>query len=712
MGEERAEDRLRALEERLRVLQEENELLAEAQADAAVLGLLGDHLARQDDADAIVRTGLERMSVLKDVPLCALCEVAGPELRILDCFAARGGSEPEGLAFRPSPRVRAGLDQGEVLLVGAGCAEAGLPAEPPFASLAPSGVLLVPFASRHLRHAALLFVFDGPEPHVRQAQAVLQRASAAMQARLETVALLTELKLLNAELDDKVADRTRALRASDERLRLAVEAAALGTFDWDVHAGEVDWSGVDLALGLAPGALGGTIASYLARVHPDDGGAVESALSRAVAADGPQRVEHRVLCDGDVRWVELRARAAGARPGSPRRVAGVVLDVTERRRLEEELRQAQKMESVGRLAGGVAHDFNNLLTTILGVSEMLLSGLAPGDPLAEDLASIRDAGRRAAALTRQLLAFSRKQRIEVRPLQLDEIVRAFAPMLSRLIGEDVKVRLDLAVGLPSVLADPAQVEQILMNLAVNGRDAMPGGGTLTIALAPERVATAVAGGPAAGAYVRLSVADTGAGMSGETAARAFEPFFTTKPRGKGTGLGLATVYGIVKQHGGFVAVETAPGKGARFEVLLPVAPAGAADAAAPEAAPAPARGRGEVVLVVDDEPLVRRALARALGSRGYTVLEADGGEEALALLDARGRVDLLLSDVVMPGMRGPELVRAFRLRCPGRPALLMSGYPGTDDPGGVAVDLEKPLAPDALARAVRAALDGAAPPAR
>jgi hypothetical protein len=381
----------------------------------------------------------------------------------------------------------------------------------------------------------------------------------------------------------------------------------------------------------------------------------------------------------------------------------VVLDVTERRRLEEELRQAQKMESVGRLAGGIAHDFNNLLTTILGVSEMLLAGLPPGDPLAEDLGAVRDAGRRAAGLTRQLLAFSRKQRIEVRPLQLDEIVRAFAPMLSRLIGEDVKVRLDLAIGLPRVLADPAQVEQILMNLAVNGRDAMPDGGTLTIELASEP------GEAPAGPYVRLSVADTGAGMTADVAARAFEPFFTTKARGKGTGLGLATVYGIVKQHGGLVSVASAPGAGARFDVLLPVAPDDRAEpaGAAEREAPAPARGRGEVVLVVDDEPLVRRALSRALGSRGYTVLEAEGGAEALALVDARGQVDLLLADVVMPGMRGPELVRAFRARCPGRPALLMSGYPDADGDGRVTVDLEKPLGPDALARAVRAALDAA-----
>jgi CheY-like chemotaxis protein len=207
----------------------------------------------------------------------------------------------------------------------------------------------------------------------------------------------------------------------------------------------------------------------------------------------------------------------------------------------------------------------------------------------------------------------------------------------------------------------------------------------------------------------LAVSDDGMGMDRATQARVFEPFFTTKEPGRGTGLGLATVYGIVRQHGGTVSVDSAPGKGTRFDVVLPAARGAAAAAEPARAEEAPARGRGEVVLVVDDEPLVRRAVARALGTRGYQVLEADGGAEALALLDARGDVDLLLSDVVMPGMRGPDLVRAFRRRCPGRPALLMSGYPGGGGDGDVAVDVEKPLTPDLLARAVRAALDRAPP---
>jgi CheY-like chemotaxis protein len=348
---------------------------------------------------------------------------------------------------------------------------------------------------------------------------------------------------------------------------------------------------------------------------------------------------------------------------------------------------------------------------------MLISGLAEDDPSYEDVAAIRDAGRRAAALTRHLLLFSRKQGVELFPLQLDELVRAFVPMLGRLIGEDVEVGLDIAVGLPAVLGDRSQIEQVLMNLAVNARDAMPRGGALTIELAPVHLPEGRAGELAPGSYVRLSVKDSGVGMSAELQARVFEPFFTTKPRGHGTGLGLATVQAIAQGHGGTAAVESAPGRGARFDVFLPAAAAGGERVPVP-APPSPAAtGRGETVLVVDDEPLVRRALGRALASRGFVVLEASSGEEALAVVSARGgKVDLLLSDVVMSGMRGAELVKRFRAACPARPALLMSGYPEGRFAEALEADgyLQKPVATEALARAVRDALDrvGARAPGR
>ncbi|MFO0584937.1 MAG: ATP-binding protein [Anaeromyxobacter sp.] len=684
------------------MLTAENARLLAAQGDSLVLGSIAEHLARLDETDAIVRSGLERIGTMREVPVCALCEEVEGGMVVISSHLSRSGDALDGRLLPATARVVSQVEHGPVLLVGAECAEAGLPLDGPLQGFRPTGVLLVPFRARHVPRGVALFADDRPEREVIDAVDVLSRASELLRVRLDTVALLFELKLLNAELDLKVADRTRALSASQERLRIAIDAAALATWEWDVEAREVEWSGVAGLLRVQD--LPGTIDAYLARVHPDDRAAVAATFARARESADPQRVEHRVPVADGMRWLELHARAAAAQPGAPRRVAGVVLDVTDRRTLEDELRQAQKMESVGRLAGGIAHDFNNLLTTILGTSEMILEALPPHHPLRADIASVRDAGKRAATLTKQLLAFSRKQKLEARAEDLASIVRGFAPMISRLIGNEIKVRLDLAVNLPPVLADRAQLEQILLNLAVNARDAMPTGGVLTFGAAEAARGTPVAGVRS----VLLWVADTGSGMSPEVAARAFDPFFTTKPSGKGTGLGLATVYGIIRQHNGTITVRTAPGKGTRFDIVLPVAekaPAPVIEAPAER----PTTGQGETVLVVDDEELVRTAVARALQARNYTVLEAESAAEALSILDnASQRIQLLLSDVIMPGGRGTELARVFRQRYPGKPVLLMSGYLEPDEHGAPAdvVVLEKPLAPSQLARAVRAALDG------
>jgi PAS domain S-box-containing protein len=505
-----------------------------------------------------------------------------------------------------------------------------------------------------------------------------------------------------------VADRTRALSASQERLRIAIDAASLATWEWDVEAREVEWSGVAGLLGVE--SLPGDIDAYLQRVHPEDRAAVAAMFARARDTADPQRIEHRVPVGERMRWLELHARAAAAQPGAPRRVAGVVLDVTDRRMLEDELRQAQKMESVGRLAGGIAHDFNNLLTTILGTSEMVLEALPPHHPLRSDITAVRDAGKRAATLTKQLLAFSRKQRLETRPEDLPAIVRGFTPMLSRLIGGDITVRLELDVSLPPVLADRTQLEQILLNLAVNARDAMPKGGTLTFGASQPTpsVASPPASDKPGRRHVLLWVADTGQGMTPEVAARAFDPFFTTKVSGKGTGLGLATVYGIVKQHLGSIGVRSEPGRGTRFDILLPVAESEEVMPSAEAEQERPPVGNGETVLVVDDEEMVRTAVARSLQARGYEVIEAESAAEALGIIDqAAGDIDLLLSDVIMPGGRGTELARVFQERYPGKPVLLMSGYLEPEEHGAPdhVLVLEKPLAPSQLARAVRDALD-------
>ncbi len=391
----------------------------------------------------------------------------------------------------------------------------------------------------------------------------------------------------------------------------------------------------------------------------------------------------------------------------------VVRDITERKQIEDQLRQSQKMEGIGQLAGGIAHDFNNLLTVINGHSELLLPVLSPGSPQRDAAAAIRDAGERAARLTQQLLAFSRKAIIEPKVLDLNEAVSHTSRMLRRLIGEDILLTTVLAPVLSRVKMDPGQVEQVLMNLAVNARDAMPGGGRLTIETRDVQVFsgdTSVPRDLVPGHYVQLCVADTGCGMSEEVQARVFEPFFTTKEVGKGTGLGLATVYGIVKTYGGHIGLESKVGVGTTITILLPAVVEAARESSAHGARTAP-RGN-ETVLLVEDEAAVRGVARLALQAQGYQILEAESGAAALQSVSRHaGPVDLLLTDVVMPGMSGRTLAEALQRQYPDLKVLYMSGH--TDDAvirSGVAntrdVLLQKPFTLLGLAQKVRAVLDG------
>ena len=392
-------------------------------------------------------------------------------------------------------------------------------------------------------------------------------------------------------------------------------------------------------------------------------------------------------------------------------------DVTAVRRMEEQLRQSQKMEAVGRLAGGVAHDFNNLLTAISGYSDLLLHRLPDYSTLRRDVEEIRKAGDRAAALTRQLLAFSRRQVLQPKVLDLNAVVTKTGEMLRRLMGENIELSTALSPSLSRVKADPGQIEQVIVNLAVNARDAMPDGGRVTIATADAELSPSYAAAHPEvrpGPHVLLSVADTGRGMSDETQAHLFEPFFTTKERGKGSGLGLATVYGIVQQSGGHIRVNSAADRGSTFLVYLPrvETPEECAQGEDQPLLPHPSPGT-ETVLLAEDEEVVRRLAREILSGNGYKVLEAGNGREALLLSEAhRGEIHLLLTDVMMPKMSGRELGERIRLQRPDLRILYMSGY--TDDAilrDGVLEDgipfLQKPFTPEGLARKVREVLDPA-----
>lgn len=423
--------------------------------------------------------------------------------------------------------------------------------------------------------------------------------------------------------------------------------------------------------------------------------------------------------DGTPITVRCSARRINDENGTPAYFEVFAEDVTEKRILEKQLRMAQKMEAIGRLSGGIAHDFNNLLGVIIGYSRVLKKSLGPQNELAEHAVEIEKAGQRAAAMTKQLLAFSRQQVLTPEVLSLNTLVTDMEKMLPRLLGEDIEVSLALDPGLGSVKADQSQIEQVIMNLAVNSRDAMPAGGKLQIHTSNvvlDQSYTRHHPGSKEGQYVLLSVTDTGIGMDAATLAHMFEPFFTTKERGKGTGLGLATVYGIVKQSNGYIWVESAPGKGASFQIYLPLYVGQTALDQQKLDAPEKLGGSEHILLVEDSEPL-RKLAQKYLETGGFRVLSAASGEDALQVAAChRGTFDLLLTDVVMPGMNGRVLAEQLMPRQPGMRVLYMSGYTDSFIAGHGVLEpgthlLHKPFTDEVLIRKVREVLDGGKKPA-
>ena len=520
---------------------------------------------------------------------------------------------------------------------------------------------------------------------------------------------------LSSGVDLTERNRTiAALRTTEERMRFALDSANVGIWDMDFTTGVLQWSeALEAQYGLDPGTFDGTFEGFVERIHPDDRASSLETVGTAMKAGTDFTTENRTIWpDGTVHSLSGAGRILLGANGEPVRGIGISQDVTERRTLEDQFRQAQKMEAIGQLAGGVAHDFNNLLTIILGYTQLLVTDLDPSDPHQEDLAEINRAGTAAAGLTRQLLAFSRKQIIEPTLLDLNDIVTQMRSMLGRLISEDVTILLELQPELAVIKADRAQVEQVIVNLAVNARDAMPTGGKLTIETAnveldEDHVKTRVSLKP--GPYVRLTVSDTGTGMTPAVQARLFEPFFTTKEVGKGTGLGLATIHGIVARIGGGVHVYSELGIGTSFKVYFPRADVAAVEGvAAIPVTPIPAGAH--TILVVEDANGLRELARRMLDAQGYTVFTAANAGEAIRLFEEHSSIDVLLTDVVMPGSSGPELSKRLTERRPGLKVLFMSGY--TDDAivqhgvlnAGVFL-LNKPFTAESLGRKIREVLD-------
>jgi len=501
-----------------------------------------------------------------------------------------------------------------------------------------------------------------------------------------------------------------ALRLSRERYRSVIESSRDGLLFFDLATRRVLESNpaFQRMLGYTAGELSELTLYDFA---PDDRPSVDANVHR-IADQRSLTIPNRAFRRKDGKEVTVEIDAVLIDEDGRQTVFNVVHSLAERRALEEQLRQAQKMEAVGRLAGGIAHDFNNLLTAILGYAELLLDSELSED-VKNSVNEIRKAGDRAAALTKQLLAFSRKQLLQPKVLDLNEVLSEVDGMLRRTLGEDVTYEAERDPHLWRVLADPGQLQQVLLNLAVNSRDAMPDGGVLRIAT--RNVSLHAANLPevpnvAEGDYVLLEVADTGHGMNADTLSRAFEPFFTTKERGKGTGLGLSTVYGIVKQSGGYIHIESEPGKGTRVLVYL-ARVHGAADSPSNVSPRSLPRGGTETILLVEDEESVRRLASLLLERSGYRVLVASSAEEALETARGyAGEIDLLLTDVVLPGLNGRRLADLLSPERPSMKVVFASGY--FDDRGILAPGsdfIQKPFNPETLARSVRRALDRKGP---
>ncbi len=507
-----------------------------------------------------------------------------------------------------------------------------------------------------------------------------------------------------------------ALQRSQERLRLALSAARMGTWQWDVASNTLAWDEQLHALyGVEAGQRVTQYEHFIGRVHQDDREFVAASVRRALEEEGGLDYEFRiVLPDGRVRWLADQGRVIRDHKGHPLYMTGVCLDTTERKLIEERLRQAQRMDSVGQLAGGIAHEANNMMSVVLGCADYVLQRTDLPEPVREDVDQIWKAATRTAGITQQLLAFSRRQVLQPQVLDLNATIRDLEPILSRTLGETRGLRMHLAPGLGPVRADPGQLEQVLINLILNARDAMPGQGRLTIETTNVVLDQAYASGKAVtslrpGSYAALVVSDTGHGMDPATLSRVFEPFFTTKGVGQGTGLGLSTVYGIVKQSGGFIWVYSEPDLGTTFKLYFPLVTA-LADVPDPRE-PLPTARDNETVVVAEDEPMVRAIMARTLRDCGYIVLEAVDGRAALDLLEAQaGRVSLVVADVVMPDLGGRDMAARLTERWPDVPVLFTSGYTGMDVVRRGLLEegrefLQKPLAPDTLARKVREMMD-------
>lgn len=562
---------------------------------------------------------------------------------------------------------------------------------------------------------------------------LLSTYETAVQKNNQLLRIQRALNELNEQLEARVAARTASLmkeveerRRTEEtlsevtrRLQLAMASAHLGIWDWDIRKDRVIWDdkmcelyGVDSDAGPAG------IDEWKNRLHPDDRDMVAGALEAALRGEREYALEHRVLHpDGTLKHIKVNGMVMRDADGQAVRMIGLNQDISEQKALEDQLRQAQKMEAIGQFAGGIAHDFNNILTAIFGFASLVQLKMAETDPLRFNIDQVLAAAERAAGLTQSLLTFSRKQVLNLRTVNLNEVINKVDKFVGRIIGEDIKLQLVHKVDDLVVNADSGQIEQVLLNLATNARDAMPQGGVFSIVtervdIDKEYIDFYGFGSP--GAYARIVLSDSGIGMDAATKKRIFDPFFTTKDVGKGTGLGLSIVYGIVKQHKGFINVYSEPGRGTTFSIYLPLAKGELLAKTEQTLMQYPAGG-SETILMAEDDAVVRELSKTVLTEFGYQVIEAVNGEDALQkFLEHRDRIQLLLLDIVMPKKNGKELYDDIKKTGSDVKVIFLSGYPAEVISNTGLMEngtnlIMKPVHPQDLLRRIREELDRTGP---
>ena len=710
MNEKQFQARNAELEEKLRLLTLENDHLADRAEETLLLGLIAEKINTIDDVDDLINMGLEQIALLKDIPYVACFAFDEGQAWNLHGYtlaeAIKVGDQPVPMA---AELVEA-LENGGCTLQGEEqqqfpCFEGS---DCGFQALM---TILLPLRNRFGNQMLFLFATDREAERLGSMNFLLPRVVEMIDIRLDNLALLNQLTMMNEGLDQMVNERTKELKASESRIRTLFEGAydAFFVIDEKMEFRDVNEEACK-GLGYTRDELIGTKVPEIV----EGTGHEELKQTAALSVGGEFQIFESVhrRKDGTTFPVEIRL--------GPIEIDGQCMllaqarDISERNLLLEQLNQAQKMEAVGRLAGGIAHDFNNILTAIIGHVDLLQVDLPADDPARESLGLINESSKKAARLTHQLLAFSRKQVMDMGSFDLPRNILAMSSMLQRMISENIDLEMELDRAAGHIFGDPGRVEQILMNLVINARDAMPDGGHLKVITqripVEDGFPDPIPEGPAAtGQYVMVQVVDTGHGIPAEILNNIFDPFFTTKEVGKGTGLGLAMVYGLAKQHHALVRARSKVGVGSTFEVIFPEVEEMGSDSAEPQAKAIP-RGK-ENVLLVEDDPGIGEVLSRMIGRLGYNLLFGNNGQEALQVVaDFNGPLDLVLTDVIMPKMGGGELVRLLKYHYPDIKVIYMSGY--TDDTIGheeLAAPntrfVQKPVSFIQLAEELRLALD-------